>query len=294
MAAKGFSYHRPTSLGEALSLLADLGPGAVPVAGATDVWVNLRAGKLAPDALVSLRNVPELSGLRKTEHGLVLGACVTHAEVEDDLWVAEHFPALHQACSGVGSRQVRNVATVGGNLCNAAPSADSAVGLLLYDAECRIETGTGHRDVPLTEFFAGPNRTVLGAGEVLAEIRLPLPAGRTFAGYRKITRRKAVELPMIGIGARVTLGADGRVAEARIALGVAGPTPLRVRKAEERLEGEPLTREAAAEAAEIAAQEAKVRDSWRGEAWYRREMIRVWIPRLLDEAGAWEGREGEL
>lgn len=289
MAHRGFSYLRPTTVGEALGLLADLGPDAIPVAGATDAWVNLRAGKIAPKALVSLRNVPELKGLRKTEHGLVLGACVTHGEVEDDLWVAERLPALHRACSGVGSRQIRNVATVGGNLCNAAPSADSAVGLLLYDAVCRIEGPSGHRDVALTEFFTGPNRTVLAPGEILSEVRVEVPRGRTFAGYRKVTRRKAVELPMIGIGVRVTLDGNGAVGEARVALGVAGPTPLRVREAEQCLEGRALTPETAQEAAEIASREAKVRDSWRGEAWYRREMIRVWIPRLLEEAGAWSG-----
>ncbi len=286
-----FAYHRPSSLGEALAMLADLGPGAMAVAGATDVWVSLRAGKVAPAALVSLRNVPDLQGLRKSGRSLAIGACTPHARIEDDPWVAERLPALHQACSQVGSRQVRNVGTVGGNLCNAAPSADSAVPLLLYDAECWIEGPEGHRNLPLADFFTGPGTTVLEPGEVLSEVRVPLPEGRTFSGYHKVTRRKAMELPLLGVGVRVSLGDEGRVAVARIALGVAGPTPLRVREAEELLEGRPLTPESAREAAEAAARLARVRDSWRGRAWYRRELIRVLIPRILEDAGAFQRLE---
>ncbi len=283
-----FAYHRPTTLSEALGMLADLGPGAVPVAGATDVWVNLRAGKIAPQALVSLRGVRELAGLHPSEHGLLIGACTPHADVEDSAWVAERLPALHQACSQVGSRQIRNVGTVGGNLCNAAPSADSAVALLLYDAECRIQGPEGHRSVPLAEFFAGPGSTVLGPGELLVEIRVPVPeGGRTFSGYRKLTRRKAMELPILGVGARVTVDESGVVTAARIALGVAGPTPCRAPEAERILEGERLGPEVVRAATDKGAHKARVCDSRRGEAGYRREMIRVLIPRILEEAGAW-------
>ncbi len=278
-----FAYHRPATVDEAVGLLADLGPDAVPVAGATDVWVNLRSGKLAPRALVSVRGIPGLAGLDRSDDALTLGACATHAAVEDDPWIADRLPALHQACSQVGSRQVRNVGTVGGNLCNAAPSADSAVALLLYDAVCRVEGPDGGRDVPLDGFFQGPGRTAVAPGEILTGIRVPVPRGRTVAGYHKLTRRKAMELPILGVGVRVTLDDGGAVAEARVALGVAGPTPVRCPGAEAALAGGPLTPERVEAAAETAARQARVRDSWRGQAWYRRHMIRVLIPRILLE-----------
>jgi CO/xanthine dehydrogenase FAD-binding subunit len=280
------AYHRPKSLTEALSLLERLADGAVPVAGSTDVWVNLRSKKLKTEALVSLRGIDELCGIRPGAAFLSLGATTPHAAVEDSPWVMANFPALHRACASVGSRQVRNVGTIGGNLCNAAPSADSAVPLLLYDALCIARAPAGEREIPISRFVVAPGKTALARGELLTELRLSVPQPRTFSGYWKHTRRKAMELPLLGVGALVSLGEDGRVATARIALGVAAPVPLRVPKAEAVLEGRPLTRETVQEAAEVAAAEAQVRDSWRGKAWYRREMIRVLIPRVLEEAGA--------
>ncbi|MBI5442766.1 MAG: xanthine dehydrogenase family protein subunit M [Deltaproteobacteria bacterium] len=279
-------YHRPRTIEEALALLGEV-EGAMPVAGATDVWVNLRAKKIAPTALVSLREVAELAGLRREGTTLVIGAATPHGVVEDCQEIAAEFPALHRACSSVGSRQVRNVGTVGGNLCNAAPSADSAVPLLLYDAECVLRSRTGTRRLPVADFFKAPGRSALAAGELLTEIRMELPGPRTWSGYWKHTRRKAMELPLLGVGALVALAEDGEtVAKARIALGVAAPVPIRAGDAEAALVGQRLTRETVEAAAKIAADGAQVRDSWRGKAWYRREMIRVLIPRVLGEAGA--------
>jgi CO/xanthine dehydrogenase FAD-binding subunit len=284
-----FEYLRPETLDEALALLAAR-HGAVPVAGATDVWVGIGAKKIAPSALVSLRRIPGLAGIGEEGGAVTLGAATTHAAVEDSALVRERLPALHRACSAVGSRQVRNVGTLGGNLCNAAPSADSAVPLLLYDAVCVARGPGGERAIPVAAFFLAPGRNALAPGEILTHIRVPVPPNPTYADYWKLTRRKAVELPILGVGVRVTLEGDGDgagvVRQARVALGVAGPTPLRARSAEAALEGRPLTRETATEAAEAAAQEAQVRDSWRGQAWYRRQMIRVLVPRVLERAGA--------
>ncbi len=283
--APDFEYCRPQTLDDAVALLASR-EDAVAVAGATDVWVRLHAGTLAPGALVSLRGIPGLVGLREEAGAIVLGAATTHAAVEDSSLARERLPALHRACAAVGSRQVRNVGTVGGNLCNAAPSADSAVPLLLYDAVCVARGPGGERAIPIGAFFLAPGQTALGPGELLTELRIPLPPAGTYADYWKLTRRKAMELPILGVGVRVTLAPDGVVREARVALGVAGPTPLRAPGAEAALVGRPLTRESAAAAGEIAAQEAKVRDSWRGKAWYRRQLIRVLVPRVLERAGA--------
>lgn len=299
MAAE-LAYLRPTTLSEAISLLETVA-GAQPVAGATDVWVGIRSGKHAPAALVSLKGIPGLAFLTPdsptdayegraegttADLGLVVGGAVTHGAVEDSEWVRRHFPALHQACSGVGSRQVRNVATLGGNICNAAPCADSAVGLLLYDATLTLAGPQGERQLAIADFFVGPGETRLAPAEILKEIRVPAPGARTFAYYWKHTRRKGVELPLLGVGARVTLSAQGLVETARISLGVCAPMPTRSREAERVLEGKKLTPELAQEAGEVAAAHALVRDTWRGRGWYRREMVRVLVPRVIGLSGA--------
>lgn len=304
--AAALDYLRPTSLAEAISLLSSV-EGAQPVAGATDVWVGIRSKKHAPKALVSLKRIPNLrfilpdrdldayegrgEGVSGTS-GVLLGAATTHGDVEDSAWMKSFFPAVHQACSGVGSRQVRNVATVGGNICNAAPCADSAVGLLLYDAQLVLVGPQGERELPLSEFFVGPGETRLGPAEILKEIKVPAPGPRTFAYYWKHTRRKGVELPLLGVGARLTLAEDGTITCARISLGVCAPMPARSVEAEKVLEGKKLTAELAQEAGEVAARNALVRDTWRGRAWYRREMVRVLVPRVIGLSGALDAASG--
>lgn len=305
MAAQ-LDYLRPTSLAEAISLLSSV-EGAQPVAGATDVWVGIRSKKHTPQALVSLKSIPNLRFIlpdRETDAyegrgegatgdcGVLLGAATTHGDVEDSAWMASHFPAVHRACSGVGSRQVRNVATVGGNICNAAPCADSAVGLLLYDAQLVLAGPAGERTLPLSDFFVGPGETRLGPAELLKEIRVPAPGPRTYAFYWKHTRRKGVELPLLGVGARLTLDAAGTVTCARISLGVCAPMPARSPEAEKVLEGKPLSAELAQEAGEVAARHALVRDTWRGRGWYRREMVRVLVPRVIALSGALDSVSG--
>lgn len=286
----GFEYIRPTTLEGAVAELAQRGPGAVAVAGATDLWVKIRSGKVAPEAVVSLRGIPGLHFLRPEREnggGLVIGALTPHADIEDSAWVARWFPALQQACAGLGSRQVRNVGTLGGNICNAAPCADSATALMLFDASLVLQGPAGERELPLGEFFVGPGQTRLGPGEVLREIRLPDPGPNTFSHYIKHTRRRGVELAMMSVGVRLSLADDRRtVTKARISLGVCAPTPTCSTRAESLLEGRPLTREAVEQAAAVAAEDSRVRDTWRGRAWYRREMIRVLVPRAVEASGA--------
>jgi CO/xanthine dehydrogenase FAD-binding subunit len=286
----GFEYVRPTTLEGAVAELTARGEGAVAVAGATDLWVNIRSGKVTPEAVVSLRGVHGLDALspeRGDGGGLTIGALCPHGKVEDSLWVAEHFPAIQQGCAGLGSRQVRNVGTVGGNICNAAPCADSATALMLYDATLVLQGTAGVREVPLGEFFVGPGMTRILTGEVLREIRVADPGPNTFSRYIKHTRRRGVELAMMSVGVRVTLEADlSTVKTARISLGVCAPTPTCATRAEDLLVGRALSREAVEAAAEVAAEDSLVRDSWRGRAWYRREMIRVLVPRAVEQSGA--------
>jgi len=306
----GFEYVRPTTLEGAVAELTARGDGALAVAGATDLWVNIRSGKVKPEAVVSLRGIAGLDALTpefadraggaaagpggdaRVSGGLTIGAMTPHGKVEDSLWVAAHFPALQQGCAGLGSRQVRNVGTVGGNICNAAPCADSATALMLFDATLVIQGPAGRRELPLGEFFVGPGMTRLLSGEVLKEIRVPDPGAHTFSRYIKHTRRRGVELAMMSVGVRVTLEDDlTTVKTARISLGVCAPTPTCAVRAQDMLAGKPLTRAAVEAAALVAADDSKVRDSWRGKAWYRREMIRVLVPRAVEQSGAYAATE---
>lgn len=293
----GFEYVRPTTLEGAVAELSARGDGAVAVAGATDLWVNIRSGKLAPAAVVSLRGIAGLDVLTPEpaagegpdgRGALTIGATTPHGKVEDSLWMATHFPALQQGCAGLGSRQVRNVGTLGGNICNAAPCADSATALMLFDATLQIAgPGGSQRELPLGEFFVGPGMTRLLQGEVLKAIKVPDPGPHTFSRYIKHTRRRGVELAMMSVGVRVTLEDDlSTVKTVRISLGVCAPTPTCAERAQDMLVGRPLTREAVEAAALAAADDSKVRDSWRGKAWYRREMIRVLVPRAVEQSGA--------
>jgi carbon-monoxide dehydrogenase medium subunit len=287
-----FDYFSPGSVAEAVGLLSDAGEGAYAVAGATDLWVDLRARKVQPSAIVSLKRVEGLRGLRPERPdggGVLIGALTPHAWVEDSDWAACYLPALQQACAGLGSRQVRNAGTVGGNICNAAPCADSATALLLFDASLQLAGPEGARELPLSDFFVGPKQTRLLPGEILTYVKVPDPGPRTFSRYIKHTRRRGVELAMMSVGLRLTLADDLKtVKKARISLGVCAPTPTCSSRAESLLEGKELTPENVQAAAEAAAADSRVRDTWRGRAWYRREMIRVLIPRAVELSGAYE------
>lgn len=305
-----FEFFSPGSVEDAVTILARWSEAAMPVAGATDLWVNIKSGKAQPQALVSLRGISALRGLAYEGDGaiagganggggavaargaLTIGAATPHADIEDSAWVAEHFAGLQQACAGLGSRQVRNVGTLGGNICNAAPCADSATGLMLFDASVVLTGPDGVREMTLADFFIGPGQTRRGPAEILTQIRVADPGPHTYSGYQKHTRRKGVELAMMSVGVRITLADDGvTVAKARISLGVCAPTPTCSADGEAYLEGRPLTRENAVRAAELAAAESRVRDSWRGKAWYRREMIRVLVPRVIEQSGAFAAVE---
>lgn len=194
--------------------------------------------------------------------------------------VRAELSALHDAASQVGSVQIRNVATVGGNICTAAPSADTAGPLLALDAAVVLEGPNGRRRVPIADFFTGPSETVRKGNEVLIEFDIPEEPGRFGSAYWKHSRRKAMDLPLLGIAVGLTLSESQEISNARIGLTVAAPVPIRAHKAEEFLKEKRLDDDVLAEAGNIASSEASPRDSLRGKAWYRREMIEVFVPRM--------------
>lgn len=273
-----YDYLKPKNLQEVFSLLETYGEKAVLIAGGTDVMVNIRNRKIAPEALISLRGLEELSYISKRD-AYHIGALTTHRMLETSSMIQNELSALYDGASQVGSVQIRNVATVGGNICNAAPSADTAGPLLALDATAVLQGSEGIRKVSLSEFFTGPSQTVKRPDEVLVEFEIPVEMGEFGSAYHKHSRRKAMDLPILGVA--VSLKLDGqRIVDMRIALSVAAPTPLRAREAEEYLKGKELDERSLNEAGKIAAQEASPRDSLRGKAWYRKEMIETFVPRM--------------
>jgi len=278
-----FTYLVPKTLNEAISMHASYDGRARYIAGGTDVLVKLKEGKIGPDYLVSLKHIiSQDQPFLNTETGeLFIGAFMTHRSIERSSLVRHRYPILHDAVKNIGSVQIRNVATIGGNLVNAVPSADGAIPLIALDGKAHIYGPKGYRLIDLARFFLGPGQCEIQGAEILTEIIIPRVEPRTGGAYIKHGRREAMELPMLGVGILLSLEPDmATCAKARICLGVAAPTPFRALAAEAYLKGKPVTEDSLTEAGKIAAGESRVRDSIRGVAWYRREMVGVLVKRM--------------
>jgi carbon-monoxide dehydrogenase medium subunit len=276
-----YDYKKPQNLKEVFSLFKEYGHKATLIAGGTDVMVKIRNTKKAPEVLISLRGLKDLRYIRKKD-GYHIGALTTHRMLEQSDLVKTELPALHDGASEVGSVQIRNVATVGGNICNAAPSADTSGPLLALDATVVLEGPEGRRSVPIADFFTGTYRTVRKAEEVLVEFQIPAEMEGFGSAYWKHSRRKAMELPLSGISVALKLSENKELSDARISLTVAAPTPIRAYKAEEFLKGKPLDDDVLREAGKIASSRdcCSLRDSLRCAAWYREKIIQVFVPRM--------------
>lgn len=303
---KGYEYYKPKTIEEAMKMMSTL-DGAQYIAGGTDVMVLIKKKKLSPMNLISLRNISELSYI-DTKNGLKIGSGVTHSRIVNNEFIQNHYSALFDAASNIGSTQVRNVATVGGNICNAAPSADTLCPFLVFDAAVLIIGEKGEHQISLDDFLLGPNSVALEKGEIVKGINMPGLAENSGSAYIKHTRRQAMELPIVGIAARVSIDAKGlkegwkdafrqmdRISDilkriedeqlvcedVRLAMSVVAPRPVRAKKAESALKGKVISDEFLDEIGEIAASESQPRDSIRGEAWYRREMVHVLTKRAV-------------
>ncbi len=275
-----FDYFSPTSLSEASEILAGYNGEARAVAGGTDLLLKMKADRLAPKAIVNIKRLPELGGLAFNGH-LMLGALTTLEEIKRSLIIREHYPVLAEAANTMASVQIRNLATVGGNLCNAAPSADLAPILIALKAIARIAGPGGERRIPLEEFFTGPGTTVLQAGELLVGLKVPRPTGPAL--YLKHSPREHMDIAVVGVGLTLQLGGSSTCESARVVLGAVAPMPLRAHQAEAELLSGPLTPDRINRAAKLAAEEARPIDDVRGSAWYRRRMVEVLTRRGLME-----------
>jgi carbon-monoxide dehydrogenase medium subunit len=284
-----FEYHRAKSISEAVQLLNTYKGEAKILAGGTDLLLQMEQGNIwgrpCPKHLISMRDATSLKYIRLGDGDILIGANTTHRDGELSSLVKEELSALHDATYQVGSVQIRNVATIAGNICNAAPSADTAAPLLALGAIVKAVGPRGERAIPLSDFYRGPGQTVLEPDEIVREISIPQRASLAGSAYIKLSRRKAMDLALLGVAAYVCLEADrSHVKEVRMGLNTAAPTPIRVYQAENVLKGTLLTDEAMTEAATIAATEASPRSSFRSQSEYRREMVRVLVRRSLLKA----------
>ena len=277
-----FEYHAPTFLSEALDLLAKYdGKGRV-LAGGTDLLVSMKRREAVPEHLISLKGIPELKGIHDEKEGTKIGALVTLGEIERSRTIQDKFRVLSDAVQVMASLQVRNLGTIGGNLCSAAPSADTAPPLIVLDASVQIISSSGIRKVPVEKFFKGPGVSVLRPGEILTQILIPNPLKRSSGAYLKLMRRAAVDLAQVGIAACLSFDLEKRICRgAKIALGAVGSTPIRALKAEQVLLDKEFNETVGKEAGKIAALEANPRSSLRASKEYRREMIEVLTKRAV-------------
>jgi CO/xanthine dehydrogenase FAD-binding subunit len=283
-------YETPRSVAEAVRLMA-ADSGARVLAGGTDLLVQFRVGVRQPSAFVDVKRIPELMAVGLDDQGLRLGAAAPAAVVGEHAELRRLWPGLAESVRLIGSTQIQGRGSVGGNLCNASPAADTTCALIVNRAECVIAGPAGERRVPVDGFCVGPGRTVLEAGELLVAVRVPRPAARTADAYLRLIPRTEMDIAVAGAGVSLTLDAAGVCTAARVAIGAVAPTALRVPEAEQALMGSSLDDAALRRAAEAAAAAARPIDDKRGTAAYRRTVAGV-LTRRAAAIAARRARQG--
>ena len=278
-----FELAMPETLAEALDMMAERAPDVRPLAGGTNLIPNMRAGTHQPAALVNVEGLEALRGIDRQNGHVVIGSGVTIAELLEDDLIAEQGQLLREAAAVFANPLVRNRATVGGNLGNASPAADTAPPLLVLDAEVELATSDGSRWVPLEDFFVHVCDTICEPHELITAIRWPLPSEQSYGSFRKLALRKSMAISVVSAAARVTLDDDGRCQDVCIALGAVAPTPVRAYDAEELLRVERLEPELIDEVHAAACGAASCIDDVRSSAEYRERVTGVLVRRVLED-----------
>jgi carbon-monoxide dehydrogenase medium subunit len=276
-------YAAPTTVEDAQTLLAS-NTAAQLFAGATDLIPQMRAGRPAPLLAIDLKRIPRLMDIRLEGDTWIVGASTPAARIAEEHGFADDFPGLAEAASLIGSDQIQSRASLGGNLCNASPAADTVPAMVVNDVQAVIATRNGTRVVPALEIVTGPGTTSLAAGELLVELRVTRPERRTADAYLRFTPRSEMDIAVVGAGARITLEADGSVGAADIALGAVAPTVVRLAAAEQILKGRPIDKAALGEIAIAASEAANPIDDKRGTKEYRRHVAGVLARRAVQLA----------
>ena len=276
---KSFEFFEPTTLAEASRLFA--AEHAQLLAGGTDLVIGMKAFTETPQSVISLQKIPGLTGITTDGDSINIGAMTKVREVELSADIQQHHTALAEGATEIGSIQIRNLATIGGNIAHASPAADTVAGLLVADAQVDIASADGERTVPINELFTGPGQTVLTPGEIIIRFRLPNPASGSH--YIKHKIREVMDLAFIGVAAAVNME-NGTITDARIGLAAVAPTPIRATEAEELLKGNEPTPELLEQAGEAAAVASSPISDLRCSAEHRREMVNVLTRRTLRQA----------
>lgn len=282
---RAIDYQAPTSLSEAVSIMAANGDRARPLAGGTDVLVQLRGGRREADVVLDTKKIPELNGLNLNDNGLQLGAAVPCYRIYQDSAVAAAYPGLIDAAGMIGSIQIQGRATVGGNLCNAAPSGDTIPPVITLGGEAHINGPNGWRTMPAENFCTGPGRNALENGELLVAIQLPAPAANSGTAYLRFIPRNEMDIAVAGVSSTVQLDASGQtIQSARIALASVGPTPILATAAGDSLAGKAISEDAIAEAGRLASEAATPITDMRGTIRQRHHLVDVLTRRTLNIA----------
>jgi len=280
-----FEYHAPASVGEALALMAKFRDTARYVAGGTDLLIAMKRREAVPEHLINLKGVAELQGITSDNFGVRIGALTTLAEIERSEIISKQYVPLKDAVDVMASIQVRNLATIGGNLCSAIPSADTAPPLIALNASVKLVGPQGERTVPVEEFFIGPKRSVRQTQEIMTEIEIPKPDPASSGCYLKLMRRHAMDLALVGVAACLTLDSDRKLCtQARVGLGAVAPTPIRAPEVEAHLVNKAIDETVVTEAAQISGTQCRPISDLRASLEYRCSMVEVLMARALKEA----------
>lgn len=269
------SFESPRSVEDAVAALAKHGAAARVLAGGTDLLVQMRTGSRTPAVLIDVKRIAELTAITLDARGATIGAAVCGDELSDHKELIALWPGIFEAAALIGSKQVQGRASIGGNLCNSSPAADTTPALLANEVRCIVAGPNGRREVAIDAFCTGPGKNVLGAGELLVALFLPRPAARTSDAYLRLIPRTEMDIAVVGAGVRLTLAADGTCTAARVALGAVGPTAFVVPEAGAALVGKKIDDASLAAAAAAASAATRPIDDKRGTIVYRRHVAGV-------------------
>ena len=279
-------YVAPKSIQEAVELMASKGDQARAMAGGTDLLVQLRGGRRTSEVVVDIKDISELNQLTyDSQKGLTIGAAVPCYKIYQDDQIAGLYPGLVDSASLIGSIQIQGRASIGGNLCNSAPSADGIPALIALGAVANVAGPNGNREIAVEEFCCGPGQNVLGSGEILVSVSIAAPQDNSGAAYLRFIPRNEMDIAVAGVGASVLLDSSGQnFVSARIALASVAPTPVFSKAAGDSLAGKPVSDDSINEAAEKAMGDAKPITDMRGTIKQRTHLIGVLTRRTLDNA----------
>jgi carbon-monoxide dehydrogenase medium subunit len=281
---KNFEYFEPKTIEEASGLLIEHGDKAKLLAGGTDLLPILKEGEVTAQYIISLEKIANLSGISyDDEGGLLIGALTKIRDIEKSDIIREKYVALSEAAGVIGSVQIRNLGTIGGNICHASPAADTAPALLVYGAMVKIAGKNGGRTIPIEDFHIGPGKTALEKGEIVTSFILPPQKSHCGANYIKLAIRRLMDLAFVGVAASVTMD-NGMISDVKIGLGAVAPKPIRATNAEEILRGKAFDKDTLEKAGDAASQQASPISDLRASADYRRRMVKVLTMRALQKA----------